>query len=147
MSVLSLQDKLFECDREKVHHELVHYFVKLDEQQKLWYFIHAIRVHSNGRYFSINQAEQLIGKIADHCDIKKIDIQMAKLYDPFARVSYKWQQKVVPIQRNAVSGDLFEEQMSMLYHLIQKKTLEYRPGLELVLILLERYPSAIRTLA
>ena len=146
MSVHCLREKRFESAKEKVHLELVNYFVNLDEQRRLWYFTLAIRSHAQGHHFSLTQAEQLVGYLAGHCGIGKANIESALAFNCFISHRTSEKQKIVRLEKGNIPNDDFEEQISVLYSLLQEKSLEYRQALELVLIVLNHYPTSRRVL-
>lgn len=151
MAVHSLEKKRFEVTKKKVHNELVDYFVNLDEQRKLWYFTLAVNNNARGHNFSLPQAERLIDELVRSYGIRRVNIEAAIAFNPVrssttASITGE-KQKLIRFRKGSLLGELFEDHINDLYGLIQRKILEFRQALELVLVLLQNYPSAGRAIA
>jgi hypothetical protein len=140
----SLEQKRFETTKEKVHVELVNYFVNLDEQHKLWYFTVAVNSNAKSHHFTQPQAEKLIDDLSKNYDIRRSNIELAVAFNPCCSLDLNKKQKVIMFNKIGLLSDIFEEQLSELYRLIKGKLLEYRQALELTLVLLDNYPAARR---
>lgn len=146
MTVHILHQKQFAVAKNKVHTELVHYFVNLEEERRLWYFSASVCSHAREHDFTISQAEQLITNLSNHYGITKVNIETAVAFVPLGR--YKTEgNKVFQLNSKCISNESFEEQLFVLYLLMQEHLLEYRQALDLVLNILDNYPTAMRVFA
>lgn len=139
MSVICLQERRFASEKQKVHSELVDYFVNLEEQRRLWYLTVAIRSQALGRQFTTSQAEELVRHLTRQYGIRRANIEAALAFHSFAYLNRGGNPKVVRLQNHPLSDEQFDEQISVLHDLFLKKILEYRQALELVVLLITHY--------
>lgn len=146
MTVHCLQQKRFAAAKNKVHIELVHYYVNLEQERRLWYFSTSIRSYACEHYFTVSQAEQLVGKLSSYYGIRKANIETAVAFLSHGHFKTKGN-KVFRFRDEYMSSEHFEEQLFVLDHLVQEHLLEYRQALDLVLNILDNYPAARRVFA
>ncbi len=145
MTVHILQQKQFANAKNKVQTELVHYYINLEEERRLWYFSASVCSHAREHYFTISQAEQLVRNLSNHYGIKRANIEAAIAFVPLGR--YKTEEnKLFRLRSKNMTNKSFEEQLYTLDLLMQQHLLEYRQALDLVLNILSNYPAARRVI-
>jgi hypothetical protein len=139
MGVICLQEKRLASDKEKVHREMVDYFVNLDEERKLWYFTLAIRSHILRHDFTATQAESLVRNLTRKYGIRQASIETALAFKAFSCGDKKRTSKIVSFYNRGLSEEEFEEKLFALDNLFLGKIMEYRQALELVVMILNHY--------
>ncbi len=147
MKVYNLQKKRIASEKEKVHLELVDYFVNLDAQHKLWHFTIAINLHAQGHHFTAAQAEELVEHLAGHFGIRMANVESALAFSAYCRNKKSGRQNLIRFEKSGVSDDQFEMQIDVLYTLLQNKIMEYRQAIELVIRIIDYYPDIREFLA
>jgi len=146
MGVYALEQRRFEAAKQKVHLELVDYFVNLDQQKKLWYFTVAVNGNARANHFSLNQAEKLVDSLVCNYTITSSHIEAAVAFDPTRSAKFMEELKIVPLCKGGLLDSIFTEQLGTLYELMSLQILEFRQALSLVLVLLENYPVLRRAI-
>lgn len=146
MTVYALEQRRFEAAKQKVHQELVGYFVNLEQQRQLWYFALAVNNDARARHYTASQAENLLATLASHFDIRQNHIEAAKAFAPSRSQAETGPQKIIPLRKNTLMANGFEDQLATFYELMHLKVLEFRQALALVLVLLENYPALKRAI-
>ncbi len=144
MTIYSLQQKRFEAAKQKVHSQLVDYFVDLEEQRRLWYFTLTVNNNARAHQFTQPQAEELLAGLKQSYDIRRANLESARAFDPCRKPLSEKEDKILKFQKGGVAISAFEEYLGTMFDLIRNKLLEFRQALSLALVLLDNYPGAQR---
>lgn len=144
METYNLQQRRYASAKRMVYSELVNYFVNLDDQRKLWYFSLAIRHHSQNLHFTVEQAEKLAEHLVVHFGIRMANVESALEFRAYGYKKANNGQNIIRFVKPSVSEDQFKMQIDTLYNLLQNKTIEFQQALEMVISILNYYPSTNR---
>ncbi len=144
MNIYSLHEKRYEHAKERVQEELTDYFVDLDRQQKLWYFVVALKGHAQRYDFTTNQADHLAARLSNYFAIIQANVDAARAFSSSRSNVEKDKNKTIPLNHSCLSEEAFSEHLATLDSLLYEGTLEYRQAMELLLVLLEHYSHCQR---
>lgn len=144
MSISNLNEKRVQVAKQKVHLQLVNYFTRLNSEQRLWYFMLAIKFYGQSQYFTQAQAKRLILYLSRHFGIREANIETALAFKGFTHLGGKKDPKIMRLKRDCISDDEFEERMYELDGLRLEKCLEYWQALELTVLILNHYPGCAK---
>ena len=145
MTTYSLKEKQLERAKKKVHNEMVGYFVNLDNEQKLYQFISMTRGHCRDNFFSLPQVEEFVYRLTGLYTITRNHLHAGLAADTLAcRREEVDDKKVIRLNKATMDSDMFDDHMGLLDELYFSRTLQFREAVELVVIILDNYPSAIK---
>lgn len=141
MRVYSLHGKRFETAKKKVHGDLVNYFVNIEEQKKLWHFTLAMRSLITRRELTSHQAKALAGQLVDIFSITRANIEAARTFMPSYTQPEVEKSNIMQLKKVGISDVNFEDYLDTLVFFFYEKTLQYRQGLDVLLLVLRYYPE------
>ncbi len=145
MTAYSLRRKQIETAKKKAHKEMVSYFINLNNEQKLYQVISVIKGHCRDNYFSLPQVEELVYRLTSLYSITRNHLHAGLAADTLAcRRDEVINKKVVQLNKVTMANDMFENHVSLLDELYFNRILQFREAVELVIIILDNYPSAMK---
>lgn len=141
MKVCYLHKKRLDTSKEKVHAELVDYFVDIEKQKAVWHFTIAMRSLISRNEISSGQANTLLTRVMDLFAITSVHIESARAFMPSRkRLATKFN-NVIQLKQMGISAVDFEKHLEALEFFYHEKSLQFSQGLVIARLLLRHYPK------